>query len=280
MEYKFINETNEPITIIDGHFFECFDPDCIELIEPTNTWPEFTCELDECYGGNFGYGDYYKIIITFSDGISRESNIFEKKHYNAEYIVTIYPNSLYVEEISLNFRSLEIRLATCCFGMLLLLGLLISIGVLVRRGKHEQQLEDTSSRWIITIWVIGGLILLGSLFLWDLAELHVLSLPLTVLIEGGIIIAYFSYRKQPWKILSALNLSGNLITQILLLIIISLFSATPQWGAIILAEGLIIVMEALILFWPQRRQVSFRDMLALSFILNLASFTIGLFLPI
>jgi hypothetical protein len=51
------------------------------------------------------------------------------------------------------------------------------------------------------------------------------------------------------------------------------------WVSILIGEGFVWLVEAGILAWALRKQIKFREALALSAVLNLASFGLGLLLP-
>ncbi|MEN8241936.1 MAG: hypothetical protein ABFS17_08450, partial [Chloroflexota bacterium] len=245
----------------------------------------FTCTAESCTSMAYGYAGDNQLVITFSDGVTRQSNLFGKQNFNAEYTVTVYQEDLLVQETGGTKHNPMGVFFTVMIGFAVLTGLLlvtvlIGLVMLIVRGGREQPLWESSRPWIIYIWGFGILFFFGSLlsaaigfFSW--------ALPLTILIEGVLLAIYTTYRKQPSLIPLTLNLVGNLFTQILFwyLLIESLPGGTG-WLTLLIIEAIIILTEALVLYWPQRTTVKFLQALTISFALNLASLTVGLFLPI
>jgi hypothetical protein len=285
MVFTFEYEIDESLTIVEGILLQCHDPECMDSHELEDRGLQyFSCNPVDCSSMAYEYAGDNILVITFSDGVTRMSNQFGKQHFEAEYTVTVYDTELVVVETGGSGSSFGAfiagALAVLVLGSLLLVGLLVSLGVLVTRGSREEPLEETSRRWIIAIWVIGAVFFTGSLVAASL-KLITWSLPLTILIEGVLIAAYYTYRKQPRLVPTTLNLSGNLLTLIALwYLLVNHASGGLDWSVLLMIEALIVVVEALVLFWPQREQLTFSQALNLSFVLNLVSFTIVLFLPL
>jgi hypothetical protein len=285
MEFAFEYETDEPLTIVEGVLLQCEDPECLESYPLEELGPQhFSCTAESCSSMAYGYAGDNRLEITFSDGVTRQSNLFGKQNYNANYTVTVYEEDLLVRETGGSINPMGYffggAIVALCFGGLLLLALLVCLIVLITRGGQKQPVVETSRSWIIAIWVIGGLLFFGSLVA-AFFSLISLALPLTILIEGILIFAYFTYRKQPWLLPTTLNLIGNLFTQVVLWYLL-VNSASDGLSILILliSEAVIVLIEAAILYWPQRTQIKFTEALSISFVLNLVSFTIGLFLPV
>jgi hypothetical protein len=96
---KFTFEFKTPLVeIISGELIECEDSRCEAGVPLQKLGPQhFTCDSTGCNSTAYGYSEYQKIVITFSDKI-RESNVFTKKQFNANYSVTVLDNSLEVKE--------------------------------------------------------------------------------------------------------------------------------------------------------------------------------------
>ena len=286
MEFSFEYETSEPLTIVTGELLQCSDPECLESFPLDRIGPQnFTCTSESCSAMAYSYAGDNRLVITFSDGVTRQSNLFGKQNFDAEYTVTVYQDDLLVHETGGRkynpmgvFFGLMIGLAILA-GLLMLL-VLIGLIVLIVRGGREQALWESSRRWIIYIWVFGMIFIIGSLF-FALIGFFSWALPLTLLIEGILLAAYTKYRKQPLLIPLTLNLVGNLFTQILLwFLLINSLPGGMGWIAMLIVEGIIILSEALVLYWPQRTTVKFIEALSISFVLNLVSVSIGLFIPV
>jgi hypothetical protein len=97
----FIFEYKIPaVDIVSGVLIECDDSACQNGKTLTQVGPQnFTCSASSCESLSYGYTEYQKLGITFSDRV-RESNVFTKKAYNAKYIVVVLQDSLQVSESS------------------------------------------------------------------------------------------------------------------------------------------------------------------------------------
>jgi hypothetical protein len=91
---------NNNVSIIEGKLLICPDKDCknFEIYEGY-----FDCTASSCFAypqgpQKFVGYNYYKIIVTFTDGV-RESNVFQKRDFNSHYEVTFEQSLLIVKEI-------------------------------------------------------------------------------------------------------------------------------------------------------------------------------------
>jgi hypothetical protein len=107
----------------------------------------------------------------------------------------------------------------------------------------------------------------------------IITLPLTILIEGIVICGFALWQKKPLGRLLAASVVANILTQSML------------WGALMLfphaylltlftMEFLIWLIESAILRYFPAAQLTWREALLLSLGMNLASFGIGWFLPV
>ena len=86
-------------SIVSGTLYECGVPDCadarpLEEVEPQR----FHCDASSCFSMAYGYADYFRLEITFSNGKTLQSNVFTKKAFDADYVVTLSGDTLAVEE--------------------------------------------------------------------------------------------------------------------------------------------------------------------------------------
>ena len=139
MDFQFEQEiVGEPLTITSGILFECDQPDCSdgEPLEEGGT-QGFRCEVNSCNAVAYGFAPYHQIEIEFSDGRTRQSNVFETAGFDSLYTVTIRPDDLLVEaQFSLGSfpRTGMVILAGCCG--LIGIGLVAGLAVfLMRRSK-------------------------------------------------------------------------------------------------------------------------------------------------
>jgi hypothetical protein len=100
MDFQFRQEmTGEPpVTITSGILFECDQPDCSDAAPIEEVGPQgFRCEIYSCSAVAYGFAPYHQLEIEFSDGKTRQSNIFETAGFDSRYTVTVRPDDLLVE---------------------------------------------------------------------------------------------------------------------------------------------------------------------------------------
>lgn len=140
MEFEFRQEmTGEPpVTITSGILYECDQPDCSDAAPIEEVGPQgFRCEVNSCSALAYGFAPYHRIAIEFSDGKTRQSNVFETAGFESRYMVTIHSDDLFVEarfSPAPLWRTAGILLACLCalLGVGLIVGLII---FLLRRSK-------------------------------------------------------------------------------------------------------------------------------------------------
>ncbi len=140
MDFQFRQEmTGEPpLTITSGILFECGNPDCSDASPLEEAGPQgFTCAAISCHAVAYGFAPYHQLEIEFSDGMTRQSNVFETAGFDSSYTVTIRPGDLLVEsQFSLGFLPRTGTLLVACVCGLVGLVLLIGLGLfLVMRSR-------------------------------------------------------------------------------------------------------------------------------------------------
>ena len=153
-------------------------------------------------------------------------------------------------------------------------GIIISLPVIVFNKKIDNPRELLKQIWLITFWVVGILLFVSSGFIW-------LAIPLTAVIELALGWLYSRWRDRPRRVVLTMILVANLVT----LLGLSINPWTDpifyfSWMDILIFEGIIWLVEAVILFLPLRKSIRFSEALLLSLALNAASFGMGLLLPI
>jgi hypothetical protein len=133
MDFQFRQEmTGEPpVTITSGILYECDQSDCGDAAPIEEVGPQgFRCEVNSCSATAYGFAPYHRISIEFSDGKTRQSNVFETAGFDSKYMVTIRPDDLLVEaRFSLGgFPRTAIILIACCCAVV---GVGIVIGLIV-----------------------------------------------------------------------------------------------------------------------------------------------------
>ena len=91
----------DPVDIVAGELIQCDDESCetgdpLEELGPQH----FECTATSCSSLAYGYATYMKLVVTFTDRV-RESNVFVKKAFNANYKVIVLESSLQVEEVQI-----------------------------------------------------------------------------------------------------------------------------------------------------------------------------------
>jgi hypothetical protein len=99
MDFEFVQAfSGSPVTIVSGTLFECEQSDCSDAQPLQQVGPQrFTCEATSCSALAYGFSQYQRLEIQFSDGITRRSNIFETSQFQSSYKVTINQDDLVVK---------------------------------------------------------------------------------------------------------------------------------------------------------------------------------------
>jgi hypothetical protein len=140
MDFAFEQEaTGEQLTITSGTLYECEQSDCSDAIPLQEGGPQrFTCEATRCHALAYGFAPHHKISIEFSDGKTRQSNIFQTAGFDSSYTVTIRPDDLLVEaQFSLGFLPpVFLIIIVACLCVLVGMGTLVGLVVfLIRRSN-------------------------------------------------------------------------------------------------------------------------------------------------
>jgi len=141
MEFTFKQDLPEgELTIKSGILYECDLPDCGDAAPLRDLGPQgLYCDATSCRALAYGFAPYHKLKIEFSDGITRESNIFETAGFDSKYTATVRPDDLLVEaQFSLNILSplfLIILVCVCILAAgIVIIGLIIFF---VRRSAKQ-----------------------------------------------------------------------------------------------------------------------------------------------
>ena len=142
MEFAFNQElTEELVTIISGILYECDQPDCSDAAPLEEVGPQgLYCEAQSCRAIGYGFAPYHRLEIEFSDGITRQSNIFETVGFDSKYTVTVRPEDLLIEAQfsllpSFSLGILEVITCICTLiGGVLIVGLIIFV---IQRSRKK-----------------------------------------------------------------------------------------------------------------------------------------------
>jgi hypothetical protein len=141
MEFEFGQElAGEQVTISAGILYECDQPDCSDAAPLEEAGPQrFTCEADRCHATAYGFAPYHKIEIEFSDGVTRQSNIFETAVFDSRFTVTVRPEDLLVEaQLRLSVFPRTATILVACVCALMAVGLLAGFVIFMIRRRSPQ----------------------------------------------------------------------------------------------------------------------------------------------
>jgi hypothetical protein len=136
MEFEFKQELNsEAVTIVSGILYECDQPDCSDATPLEELGPQrLYCEAESCRALAYGFAPYHRLEIEFSDGVTRESNIFETAGFDSNYTVIVRPDDLLVEaQLGLGVFPPTVIIAITCVCLLVALALIVGLIFIIRR---------------------------------------------------------------------------------------------------------------------------------------------------
>lgn len=281
MEFVFIQSFSPPLTIVEGTQLECDDAACTSPEPLADRGPQgFRCTPESCESMAYGYRQYQRLVIRFSDGKVRESNVFEHRFFDAQYQVTVRADDLLVEEdlwrSNSAFSSMFSLLLWLCVIPVLLVAAIIALVWLSKCAGQSPLVFAEGRGPHILAWIVSA-----SMFFVGL--LFSLTLPLTLLIETLLAGVYVRLRQRSMVTLVTLVALVNAITQPLLLFALSIVDTNGLPAALLyllLLEILIWLGEALMLYLPLRKEIAFKEALGVSLLLNAASLLVGLFLRV
>jgi hypothetical protein len=203
MDFRFEYEI-DPVSIVEGQLLECEDETCADGKPLEELGPQrFECTESDCSSVAYGYAAYHKLVITFADRV-RESNVFTKKAFAANFAVTVLETELRVEETGgvLGGGGLP-----CCSGLLFTLAVETLVASVYLRlfGLPKAAL----------VWVVLGSVLSLPVVWFGFPQLPLsdslavgLSEAFAVLFEAGLI--YLAARRSvPFRHAATLSLVMN-----------------------------------------------------------------------
>jgi hypothetical protein len=276
MEFIFTQNFDPSLTIVEGTLLECNDAICAHPKPLEELGPQgFRCDPDRCTSMAYGYSDYHRLVIRFSDGKVRESNIFRNRYFDAVYQVTVQADDLIVEEDLWRSNSAFAGIFSFIFWLCgmptMLIAALLSLTWIAKRTEEVPLAFSKNRGPYLLAWIVSGIMLL-------VGSLVSPTLPLTILIEtilGGM---YAKIRQRSTIMILTLVILVNSITQPFLVFAYSIVDTNGVVQALVyllILEILIWIGEAVMLYLPLRKQISIKETLSLSFILNMTSFLVG-----
>ena len=127
--------SGEQVTITSGILYECEQPDCSDAAPLEEAGPQrFTCETTSCYAMAYGFSPYHRLEIQFSDGQTRQSNVFETAGFDSRYAVTVRPDDLLVEaDFNPAMFPRTATILVACLCCLIGIGLFVGLALFIRR---------------------------------------------------------------------------------------------------------------------------------------------------
>lgn len=100
MDFEFVYATETALTIVDGQQIVCEQSDCGDGVPLEQAGPQgFSCGENSCSSLAYSYGgNYSRLVITFSDGKTRTSNIFYNESFAPTFTVTVADDALTVAD--------------------------------------------------------------------------------------------------------------------------------------------------------------------------------------
>lgn len=278
MEFTFLQNGIQPkIEITHGILYVCERSDCQDAhIVPDTQYTgerELSCTEYHCYASL--YGSYYRLEVTFSDGVTRKSNVFTQKFYVSEYSANIQEDSLVVQEE--NGSNLPIFFFTMIFlfcpASLLLFSIII-IGTIIYSlvQKDKKSILKTrlgnETKWAMFIFLFcAGMML------------HPRAFILTITIECLLTYLFQKHQKSPYKDIVIAVFLVNLITHPIFTFTVMYFKI-QDFKILIGFETIIWLLEACLIYLFTKKLYPRKCILVLSLVLNTISFSLGLLLPI
>lgn len=276
IEFEFAFETSETLSILEGTLLQCSNSTCSDEHPLEELGPQsFSCSATECSGLAYGFSEYGRLSVRFSDGVLRESEVFKIEDFDARFRVTVHDDDLFVEKLpgGINPMGLILGAALCVgagavFFTLLILILLILLGVKAGQGKaNVQDARGTFIAFWVTMIPILGLSLVFSLGAF-----------FSLVIENLIALIYTRIRSRPRIETLTFVTMVNMIT-LPAIWLASFYISSYEFAIIIVIEVVVWLVETGGLYMLQRREIDIKEAAILSLAMNSASFFIGLLLP-
>jgi hypothetical protein len=141
MDFGFKQEFSGPLVIItSGILYECEQFECQDAAPLRQMGPQgFSCTATNCSAMAYGFSTYHRLAITFSDGKTRQSNVFKTTQFQETYQVTIRQDDLLViSKFSLNLFT-PLTYILFCGGCLVGIGILIIVIILIVRRTARKK---------------------------------------------------------------------------------------------------------------------------------------------
>jgi hypothetical protein len=281
MTFQVVFEMGEPLEIVGGQQMQCEETDCSDARPLEELGPQsFRCDGDSCSSMAYGYTTYNRLVLTFSDGVTRRSNVFTSGVMNSRYRVTVREDSLEVRRIG-GGRAVQPllwvllgRIGGTGVALVFAVALLVITGWSVFSALRRRDALDMPTALLLAAWIV-------SVPLLDFGTAFSLAPLVTLVVEGLVVLAYAAATRQPVSRWLTQVLLVNMISQpALWLVLISRGPTLPYLPTLAAAEPLIWLLEAGLLYLLQGRRLAFLRVLLVSLALNGASLVVGLFIGV
>jgi hypothetical protein len=141
MDFAFTQDfPGTAVTITSGIIYECDQSDCQDARPLEELGPQgFSCQATSCSAMAYGFSTWHRLEIQFSDGKTRQSNIFKKSQFQESYQVTIHQDDLLVEsKFSLNLYT-PLTYILICGGCLVGIAFLIFLIIWLVRRRNKKK---------------------------------------------------------------------------------------------------------------------------------------------
>lgn len=141
MDFSFQYQTRQPISVLPAtsEQIQCQDNQCMKQ-EPLGVYgiQKLYCRAQGCFSIAYEYAPYQKLIVDFSDGVKRESNVFATpEKLRNSFVVSVREKDLWVEPSAQpqHFNALLRADAWVSLVLILLLETLAAFAYLLYSGK-------------------------------------------------------------------------------------------------------------------------------------------------
>lgn len=107
----------------------------------------------------------------------------------------------------------------------------------------------------------------------------ILTLTLTIIVEGVVIFAYCIWRREPLLSILITSVAANIVTQSMLWVVLNIFFRY-YLATLLICEVFIWLFESVLIYLPNKNQLTVKTAVVLSLAMNAISFGLGWFLPV
>lgn len=273
MKFSFQYQITPAASIVSGILEECYQADCSDAHPLMQAGPQhFSCHVAGCDSLAYSYSKYHRLRIEFSDGKTRQSNVFGKNYFYASYSVAVREDDLLVNEQIGEFApffTLEWILIGGAFVLAagFLSSIILLLAVALRARRYDESRKLFIAAWIVSL-PTAAVLLLVSLFG---GMIFVLAA------EAAIAIVYAVWKKRSRALVLTVVFLLNVITLPVFVIVAGgvLHPSTTGAEWIIGTMVLVWLFDAGALAVALRREARFREALLLSLALNLPVVGLG-----